>query len=83
MASGGLGDAVLFSLVLPRLTRLAHDGEQITLLVPASAAKMSFLFGPKVETLPVDYNRVANERSYRNEFQKKLKMQKSMNDLRS
>ena len=73
MASGGLGDAVLFSLVLPRLTRLAHDGEQITLLVPASAAKMSFLFGPEVETLPVDYNRVANERSYRNEFQTKLK----------
>ena len=53
VASGGLGDAVLFSLVLPRLTRLANDGEQITLLVPASTAKMSFLFGPEVETLPV------------------------------
>ena len=73
VASGGLGDAVLFSLVLPRLTRLANDGEQITLLVPASTAKMSFLFGPEVETLPVDYNRLANERPYRLEFKAKLK----------
>ena len=73
MASGGLGDAVLFSLFLPRLTHLAHDGEQITLLVPASAAKMSFLFGPEVETLAVDYNRLAKERPYRREFETKLK----------
>ena len=73
MASGGLGDAVLFSLILPRLAHLAHDGEQITLLVPASAAKMSFLFGPDVETLAVDYNRVAKERPYRREFETQLK----------
>ena len=73
MASGGLGDAVLFSLILPRLTHLAHDGEQITLLIPSTAAKMSFLFGPGVETLAVDYNRVTNERPYRREFETKLR----------
>ena len=73
MTSGGLGDAVLFSLILPRLAHLAHDGEQITLLVPASTAKMSFLFGPDVETLAVDYDRVAKERPYRREFETQLK----------
>jgi len=75
VASGGLGDAVLFSLILPRLITVARDDEQITLLVPTSAAKMSFLFDPVVNVLSVDYKRIAKDRRYRRNFEIKLKKQ--------
>ena len=65
VASGGLGDAVLFSLVLQRFAELANGNEQPTILIPETTKKMSFIYGPNIETIAVDYNRIMKEGSYR------------------
>jgi len=72
IASGGLGDAVLLATVLPRFTSLTQGEEALFLLVPAASAKMSFLFGPAVETISVDYNRLAKDRAYRRSISQQL-----------
>ena len=65
VASGGLGDAVLFSLILPNLKGLARAGEPVSVLMPSGTAKMSFLFGRDVEAIGVDYNRIAKDGGHR------------------
>lgn len=55
---GGLGDTVLFSLVLPRLLRLARPGEEVTVLLRGDGARMSFLFPPQVKVRKVDFARL-------------------------
>ena len=68
---GGLGDTVLFSLVLPRLMELARPGEQVTVLLRGDAARMSFLFPPQVQVRKVDFGRLRNI-SYRLEVARQL-----------
>lgn len=58
ISAGGLGDTVLFSLVLPRLMELAHPDEPVTVLLRGDGARMSFLFPPQVRVLKVDFNRL-------------------------
>lgn len=65
VTSGGLGDTVLFALLLPRFFTLARDGEPVTVLLRSDAAKMAFLFPPGVRTFAVDYKRLAREPRYR------------------
>jgi ADP-heptose:LPS heptosyltransferase len=65
VAAGGLGDTVLFSLVLPRFMALAAPGETVTVLLRSDAAKMAFLFPRGVEVLAVDFGRLAREPLYR------------------
>lgn len=55
LSAGGLGDTVLFSLVLPRFAQLARPGESVTVLLRSDAAKMSFLFPPGVQVSTVDF----------------------------
>jgi ADP-heptose:LPS heptosyltransferase len=55
---GGLGDTVLFSLVLPRFLELARPGEAVTVLLRSDAARMAFLFPPEVRVLKVDAARL-------------------------
>ncbi|CAA7614071.1 conserved hypothetical protein [Candidatus Terasakiella magnetica] len=58
LSAGGLGDTVLFSLVLPRFLELARPGETVTVLLRSDAARMSFVFPPEVTVLKVDFSRL-------------------------
>ncbi|MGE5477867.1 MAG: glycosyltransferase family 9 protein [Bacteroidales bacterium] len=58
LSAGGLGDTVLFSLVLPRLLELARPGEDVTVLLRSDGARMSFLFPPEVKVRKVDFGRL-------------------------
>ncbi len=58
LSAGGLGDTVLFSLVLPRFAELAAAGETVTVLLRSDAARMSFLFPPEVQVVRVDFARL-------------------------
>lgn len=72
LSCGGLGDTVLFALVLPRLIRLARAGEAVTVLLRRDAAKMAFLFPPEITVLPVDFGRLAKSAAYRAATQRDL-----------
>jgi hypothetical protein len=65
ISSGGLGDTVLLSLILDRLCQIAELDESITLILRHDAAKMAFLFGDRIDILPVDYTAFRKDRSYR------------------
>ncbi len=65
VAAGGLGDAVLFALVLPRFRKLAEDGEPVTVLVRGDAAPMAFLLPPEVTVVAVDFRRLGRHLGYR------------------
>jgi len=62
---GGLGDMVLFALVLPRFASLARDGEPVTVLISQAARKMTFLFPPAVDVIAVDFRRLRKSLPYR------------------
>ncbi len=65
VSAGGLGDTVLFALVLPRFLSLAQAGETVTVLLRSDAAKMAFLFPPGVEVRTVDFKRFGRQGRYR------------------
>ncbi len=65
LSSGGLGDTVLFALILPRLLCLAGDGESVTVLLRGDAARMSFLLPSQATVMTVDYNRLRKDLGYR------------------
>ena len=65
LSCGGLGDMVLFALVLPRLLDLAAGGERVSVLVRSDAAKMTFVFPPRVEVRSVDFERLMKDLGYR------------------
>ena len=65
VAAGGLGDTVLFSLVLPRLAALAKPGERVAVLLRSDAARMAFLFPGEIEVLRVDFGRLLRDPAYR------------------
>ncbi len=64
VSAGGLGDTVLFALVLPLFMELARPGEDVTVLLRADGAKMSFTFPRGVKVRKVDYARL-REPGYR------------------
>jgi ADP-heptose:LPS heptosyltransferase len=55
---GGLGDTVLFALVLPRLLELAKPDEPVTVLLRSDAARMAFVFPHHVAVRKVDIGRL-------------------------
>lgn len=65
ISSGGLGDTVLFSLMLPRFMALAVDGEPVHVLVQAKSLAVAFLFPPNVRLIGVDYRRFLRNPVYR------------------
>ena len=67
LSCGGLGDTVLFSLVLPRLAALAQEGETATVLLRKDGAKMAFLFPPDIRVKAVDFSRLPGDLRYRSE----------------
>ena len=58
LSAGGLGDTVLWSLLLPRFAELARAGETVTVLLRSDAARMSFLFPPDITVKTVDFARL-------------------------
>lgn len=58
VSSGGLGDTVLFSLVIEQFSRLAVDAEPVTLLVQKSSKMMGFLFPSGVHLKAIDFGRL-------------------------
>ncbi len=87
ISAGGLGDTVLFSLVLPRLLKLAGDGERVTLLIRREAAKMAFLLPPEVTIKAVDFKLLRHSFGYRRKqfkglFRKHYRLAVSMDFLR-
>ncbi|MBI5165778.1 MAG: glycosyltransferase family 9 protein [Magnetospirillum sp.] len=58
VSAGGLGDTVLFAVLLPRFLRLATPGEDVTVLLRSDAAKMAFLFPTGVAVRKVDFGRL-------------------------
>lgn len=72
ITSGGLGDVVMFALVLPRFLKLAEPDEPVTVLLRRDAAKMAFLFEADTAIETVDYGRLLKERAYRREIGDRL-----------
>lgn len=71
VSAGGLGDTVLFSLVLPRLMELARPGEEVTVLLRGDGARMSFLFPSQVAVRKLDFGRL-RQLGYRHEVATEL-----------
>ncbi len=65
LSCGGLGDLVLFALVLPRLAALARPGETVTVLIRRDARKMAFLFPKTIAVEAVDFKRLRASPAYR------------------
>ncbi|KIL97934.1 ADP-heptose--lipooligosaccharide heptosyltransferase II [Paramagnetospirillum magnetotacticum MS-1] len=65
ISAGGLGDTVLFALVLPRFMELAQGGEKVTVLLRSDGAKMAFLFPPEIAVIKVDFGRLGKDTAYR------------------
>ena len=65
ISSGGLGDTVLFALVMARFQALAEDGEEIRVVLRHDAAAMAFLFPPEVTVEVIDYRRLRRGPAYR------------------
>ena len=73
VSAGGLGDTVLFSLVLPRFMKLAQNGESVTVLLRRDAAKTAFVFPPPVRVEIVDFGRLRKSLTYRNQVFRDLR----------
>ena len=65
LSCGGLGDMVLFALVLPRFLDLSAGGERVSVLVRGDAVRMTFVFPPQVEVRSVDFGRLMKDLGYR------------------
>lgn len=65
VSSGGLGDTMLFSLVLRRFRALVGPDEPVSLVVRQESAAAGFLFPPEVELIPVNYRKFLRQPLYR------------------
>ena len=65
ISSGGLGDTVLFALLLPRFLQMAQAGERVTVLLRHNAAKMDFVLPPEVSVMAVNFNNFHKSLGYR------------------
>lgn len=65
VSSGGLGDTILFSLMIERFMALVPADEDIYLVVRRESRAASFLFPYRVRMLPVDYRRFIKSPSYK------------------
>ena len=62
---GGLGDALLFAVVLDRFRSLAEDGEPVDVLVRTDTKAATFAYPAGVGVIAVDYRRFLRSPSYR------------------
>ena len=69
---GGLGDTILFSLVLPRFMQLAKKNEQISILVRKPSQKIGFLFPVGIDVISIDFKLLKENFRYYQGITKKL-----------
>ena len=72
VAAGGLGDTILFSLVLPRFLSLAKEGEKIYLLLRKSSVKGAFLLPPEITVISIDFGLLHTDLGYRKKVMNEL-----------
>ncbi|MDA0997364.1 MAG: hypothetical protein O2944_04050 [Proteobacteria bacterium] len=65
VSSGGLGDTILFSLILPRFLELIGPDEPATLIVRNESAQLRFLFPERVNVIGIDYRRFIRDPFYK------------------
>lgn len=65
VSSGGLGDTILFSLMVPRFMALAREKEQVHVLVQDKSLAVDFLFPEGVKVIGLDYRRFLRNPLYR------------------
>lgn len=73
VSSGGIGDTLLFRLMIDRFNSLLRPNEQIHLVVRKKCRHVAFLFPKEVQIHAVDYPRFQKSRSYRREVCKQIK----------
>ena len=72
VSSGGIGDTILFSLMIERFMSLVPDGEDVTLVVRSESQIVHFLFSERVHMMPVDYRKFIRSPLYRFSVSKKI-----------
>lgn len=72
VSSGGLGDTVLFSLMIERFRQLVGADEPVWIIVRAESVGLSFLFPDDVTLIPVDYRRFIKRTVYRLDMCKQI-----------
>lgn len=87
ISSGGLGDTMLFSLVLPRFLALVGPDEPVCLLVRSESAGLRFLYPENIDLLPVNYRKFLRDPLYRHRicrsvFQRRFRIAVSTDHLR-
>ena len=70
--SGGIGDAVVFSVLAPRFLPLARDGEAMTLILRADSSAIGFLYDPRFRIEAIDYKRFLHAPLYRLAISRRL-----------
>lgn len=65
LASGGIGDNILFSTVVDRFVEMADPGEPVTLLMRRDAIGSAFLFPSGISIETYDWKRFRRNLSYR------------------
>jgi len=73
VAAGGIGDAIMLAHVFPRFAALAKDGETVTLLLRADAARAAFLYRGQAQVLAVDFTRLGKSYFYRRRMARQLR----------
>lgn len=72
ISAGGLGDTVLFSLIVSRFASLAHEGEPISVLLRNDARKMAFLLPRTMGLEIVNFADLRKSTSYRRKIADRL-----------
>lgn len=72
VSSGGIGDTILFSLMIERFMASVPDDEDITLVVRSESQIVNFLFSEQVRMMPVDYRKFIRNPFYRLAISKKI-----------
>ena len=75
VSSGGIGDTILFSLMIERFLGLTSKDENVILVVRSESRIVRFLFPARVKMMPVDYRKFIRNPIYR------LSIAKDIRDL--
>jgi len=72
ISSGGLGDTILFSVMVPIFAKLSRAGERIDIVVQNGAEAVQFLYPDDVNLIGLDYRRFIRDTVYRYRFCERL-----------
>jgi ADP-heptose:LPS heptosyltransferase len=65
ISSGGIGDSILFSLMIERFMALVGEDDPVTLVVRTESLGVGFLFPSRVNIIGVDYRRFIRDGTYK------------------